>query len=123
MAMGLVGVLSRDLGFELLANPVPVVALLIVGAAGVISILLPFTAESYPLRIRGRATGWVAGCSKFGGLLAQSLSVIGIAPPLAAAALVVVAPTALSLLLIARFGHETAGSDLRELEGASPSTT
>jgi putative MFS transporter len=75
------------------------------------------------LRIRGRATGWVAGCSKFGGLLAQSLSVIGIAPPLAAAALVVVAPTALSLLLIARFGQETAGSDLRELEGASPSTT
>jgi MFS transporter, putative metabolite:H+ symporter len=123
MALGLIGLLSRDSGFDLLADPVPVVALLIVGAAGVISILLPFTAESYPLRIRGRATGWVAGCSKFGGLLAQGLSVLGVAPPLAAAALVVVAPTALSLLLIARFGHETAGSDLRELERASAPTT
>ena len=123
MAVGLIGLLSRDSGLALLTNPVPVVALLIVGAAGVISILLPFTAESYPLHIRGQATGWVAGCSKFGGLLAQSLSAIGIAPPLAAAALIVVAPTALSLLLIARFGRETAGSDLRDLEPASSVTS
>jgi MFS transporter, putative metabolite:H+ symporter len=123
MTLGLIGLLLRASGLVVLTNPVLVVAPLIVGAAGVISILLPFTAESYPLRIRGQATGWVAGCSKFGGLIAQSLSVIGVAPPLAAAALVVVAPTALSLLLISRFGHETAGSDLRELERASPSTT
>jgi putative MFS transporter len=88
----------------------------------VISILLPFTAESYPLRIRGQATGWVAGCSKFGGLIAQSLSVFGVAPPLAVAALIVVAPTALALLLIARYGRETAGSDLRDLEPASSPT-
>jgi putative MFS transporter len=121
MALGLLGLLSRTSGFAPLAHPILVVTLLIIGACGVISILLPFTAESYPLRMRGQATGWVAGCSKFGGLVAQSLSVFGVAPPLAAAALVVIAPTALSLLLIARFGRETAGSDLRDLERASSS--
>jgi putative MFS transporter len=122
MALGLLSLLSRAGGFALLTNPIPSIALLIVGAAGVISILLPFTAESYPLRIRGQATGWVAGCSKFGGLIAQSLSVFGVAPPLAVAALIVVAPTALALLLIARYGRETAGSDLRDLEPASSPT-
>jgi putative MFS transporter len=116
MSLGLVGLVLRSSGVLALASPIAPLVLLIIGSAGAIAILLPFTAESYPLRIRGRATGWVAGCSKFGGLIAQGLSVLGAAPPLATAALAIVIPAALSLVFIARFGRETRGRDLRELE-------
>ncbi|OYW35376.1 MAG: hypothetical protein B7Z42_14790 [Brevundimonas sp. 12-68-7] len=88
-APGLLGLLPRGLGMEALHNPIVPLALLIVGSSGVISILLPYTAENFPLRIRGRATGWIAGCSKLGGLLAQGLSVLAAAPPLAIAAAIV----------------------------------
>ena len=115
-AAGLFGLLLRSLGVEVLANPVVPLALLIVGSSGVIAIILPYTAENYPLRIRGRATGWVAGCSKLGGLAAQGLSVLAIAPPLAAAAAAVGGLTVLSLGLITVLGRETRGRDLRDLE-------
>ena len=49
-------------------SPVLPVALLIVGSNGVLAILLPYCAESFPLRVRGRATGWVAACTKAGGV-------------------------------------------------------
>ena len=89
---------------------------MIVGSCGVIAIILPYPAENYPLRIRGRATGWVAGCSKLGGLFAQGLSVLAIAPPLGAAAAAVGGLTVVSLGLIAFLGRETRGRDLRDLE-------
>ncbi len=95
------------------------VMLLIVGASGIISILLPYTAENFPLRVRGRATGWVAGCSKLGGLLVQGLSVAGVAPPLAAASLAIGVPTIAALALVARYGRETRQRDLRDLELAA----
>jgi MFS transporter, putative metabolite:H+ symporter len=116
--LGLVGLGLRG-SVELFANPILDLTLLIVGACGVISILMPYAAENYPLRIRGRATGWVAGCSKLGGLLAQGLSAAGAVPPLAAASLVIAAPVTVALLLISRFGRETRGRDLRELEAAA----
>lgn len=90
--------------------------LIIAGASGIIAILLPYTAEHFPLRVRGRATGWIAGCSKLGGFLAQTLSVAGIAPPLAASALLVAVPTLGALALVGRYGHETRRRDLRDLE-------
>ena len=74
--------------------------------------------ESYPLRIRGRATGWVAGCSKLGGLLAQGLTVAGAVPPLGVAAGLVAAPALLALGLIALLGKETRGRALSELDQA-----
>ncbi|PZN32197.1 MAG: MFS transporter [Proteobacteria bacterium] len=120
MGLGLIGLLLRSTGTALLANPMAALTLVIVGASGVIAILLPFTAESYPLRIRGRATGWIAGCSKLGGLIAQGSSVLGVAPPLGAAALLIVAPTAIALWLIAQYGRETRGRDLRVLEHGEP---
>jgi putative MFS transporter len=82
----------------------------------VIAILLPYTTENYPLRIRGRATGWIAGCSKLGGLIAQCVSVVGVAPAFGIAALLVAIPSGLSLVLIARLGGETRGRDLREID-------
>ena len=115
-ALGLLGLALRDSGVAALANPLPPLTLVILGSCGAISILLPYTAENYPLRVRGRATGWIAGCSKLGGLLAQGLSVAGVIPVFATAVLVIAVPAAASLLLLALFGHETRGIDLRELD-------
>jgi len=113
---GLLGVALRAHGIGPFASAAVDVTLLIVGSSGVIAILLPYTAENFPLRVRGRATGWVAGCSKLGGLLAQVFSVVGVAPPLAIAAMAISVPTAASLALIAWYGRETRARDLRELE-------
>lgn len=126
MTLGLLGLLARSTGIEMLESPVAPLAVLVVGSCGVIAILLPYTAENYPLRVRGRATGWVAGCSKLGGVLAQALAVLGVVPPFGAAALVIAVPAVLSLACIRVFGRETRGTDLRSLEAgavrASPSS-
>ena len=120
MTLGLIGFMARGSGLTLLADPLPALTLVIVGSCGTISILLPYTTENYPLRIRGRATGWVAGCSKLGGLIAQGFSVLGAVPPFAVAALVMAAPSALAFLLIARLGRETRGLDLRKIDTPRP---
>lgn len=115
--LGLLAVLARSTGaFPILANPVMPLTLLIVGTAAVISILLPYAAESYPLRVRGRATGWVAGCSKTGGLAAQGLGALGLVPTIGVAAGVIAIPAVISMLLIAALSRDTRGRDLRELE-------
>ena len=115
-ATGLLGLALRDSGVAALANPLISLTCVVLGSSGVISILLPYTAENYPVRVRGRATGWVAGCSKLGGLLAQGLSVAGAVPAFGKAVLFISVPAAISLLLLAVFGHETRGVDLRELD-------
>lgn len=111
---GLAGVLWLALTAG--ASPVLPVALLIIGSNGIIAMLLPYAAESFPLRIRGRATGLIAACSKLGGVFAQLLSIMAIIPSLAVSALMIALPTALSLILVARFGKETRGRDLRDLD-------
>ena len=109
----------RQAGVSAASSPVVALTLLMVGSTGVISILLPYAAESYPLRIRGRATGWVAGCSKSGGLICQALSVLTLVPAIGAAAIEIGIPLVLGLALIALYGHETRGRDLRVLETIS----
>jgi putative MFS transporter len=118
--LGLGALLLRATGwFGFLANPILPIVLLILGTSGVISMLLPYTSENYPVKVRGRATGWVAGCSKIGGLLAQGLSALALVPAIGVAAAMIAAPAIVSILLIARFGRETRGRDLRELETVS----
>jgi MFS transporter, putative metabolite:H+ symporter len=115
--LGLLATLLRNnSSWPFLSNPLVSVSLLIVGTSGVISILMPYAAESYPIRLRGRATGWVAGCSKIGGVIAQGLAALALVPAFALAAGLIALPAMASLLLIAIFGHETRGRDLRELE-------
>ena len=104
-------------------NPVLPVAVLFIGSNGLLAILLPYASECYPLKIRGRATGWVAACTKGGGVFAQFITVaallpqLGIkAPSLGNAALLIMVPILLALLLIVRFGTETRGIDLRTLD-------
>ena len=111
---GLLLVLQLELAGS--GSPVLPVALLIVGTNGIIAIVLPYTAESFPMRVRGRATGWVAACTKAGGLIAQGLTIAGIALSMGASSLMVMVPTALSLVLVAWFGRETRGRDLRDLD-------
>jgi putative MFS transporter len=111
---GLFGVMWLELSGG--GSPVLPVALLIVGSNAIIAILLPYTAESFPLRVRGRATGWVAACTKTGGLIAQGLAIAASVPPMILVAAFIVAPTLAALVLVAIFGRETLGRDLRELD-------
>jgi putative MFS transporter len=112
MVAGLAGLAGGGLSHPLLP-----LALVILGSCGLISMLLPYTAENYPLRIRGRATGWIAACSKLGGLIAQTLSVLGAVPTFATTILAITVPALASAILIARFGHETRGLDLHHIDG------
>lgn len=111
---GLLLVLQLELAGS--GSPVLPVALLIVGTNGIIAIVLPYAAESFPMRVRGRATGWVAACTKAGGLIAQGLTIGGVALSMGSSSLLVMVPTALSLALVAWFGRETRGRDLRDLD-------
>ena len=112
--LGLLGVLQ--LQFTGSGSPVLPVALLIVGTNALIAMLLPYAAESFPLRIRGRTTGTVAACSKAGGMIAQFLAILALVPPLALVSLIIVVPTVAALVLVAWFGKETRGRDLRDLD-------
>ena len=85
-----------------------------IGANGIIAVLLPYSAESYPLRIRGRGTGFVAGSSKFGGIVVQLVTMAAAVPPLATAAIVLALPVLASAAVVGRFGRETKGRRLDE---------
>ena len=95
---------------------VAVIAILIIGTNGMIAVLLPYTAENYPLGVRGRATGLVAGSSKFGGVAVQGFALVGLIPTLGGAAFALLVPMSVSAGLIAWAGRETRGRSLRELE-------
>jgi putative MFS transporter len=112
--IGLIGLLALELGA--IASPVLPVALLIVGTNALIAMLLPYASESFPLRIRGRTTGTVAACTKAGGMVAQFLAILGLVPALAAVSVAIFAPTVAALALVAWFGKETRGRDLRDLD-------
>lgn len=118
ITLGLLAVMLRGVGIPALSSPVVSTTLLLIGSTGAICILLPYTAECYPLRMRGRASGWIAGCSKLGGLGSQGLAIFTGIPPLGIASLVIALPTIAAIVLIARFGGETRGRDLRTLEAA-----
>jgi putative MFS transporter len=114
--VGLVGALLPAAWLSQEPVLIVVIALLIVGTNGTIAVLLPYTAENYPLGMRGRATGLVAGSSKFGGVGVQLAALAGFIPTLVGAAAVLLVPAAASAGLIAWAGRETRGRSLRELE-------
>jgi MFS transporter, putative metabolite:H+ symporter len=115
--IGLIGVVLLEFSD---IGPVLPVALLIIGSNGILAIILPYAAELFPLRVRGRATGWIAACTKAGGLLAQILSISALVPPLGIAAAAIMAPILLGFGLVARFGIETRGIDLRQVDANDP---
>jgi putative MFS transporter len=111
---GLMGIVALEAG--LIASPVLPVALLIVGTNALIAMLLPYAAESFPLRIRGRTTGTVAACTKAGGMIAQFLAILALVPTLVVVSIVILVPTVAALVLVGLFGKETRGRDLRDLD-------
>jgi putative MFS transporter len=118
----LAGMVGALLPASILSWPpllVAVIAMLIVGTNGMIAVLLPYSAENYPLGIRGRATGLIAGASKFGGVSVQAFALAGFIPTLGGAALALLAPMATSAALVAWAGRETRGRSLRELEAGT----
>ncbi|MDB5430039.1 MAG: major facilitator superfamily 1 [Caulobacter sp.] len=116
--LGLLGLILMDTPIAgVTLGPVLPVALLIFGSNGMLAVLLPYTAELFPLRVRGRATGLVAGCTKFGGLIAQGLGLLALIPALSVAAWSVVALLAVCVALISLYGEETRGRDLRDIDG------
>jgi putative MFS transporter len=68
--------------------------LLLVGINTVIAMLLPYAAECASAATRGRAVGWVAAGSKGGGLLAQAVTLAGLAPAPRVAAIAILLPLA-----------------------------
>ena len=115
-ALGLLGVMALEMAPPGTLSPVWPIALLIVGINAIVAMLLPYAAESYPLAVRGRATGWIAACTKGGGLIAQLLSLLALVPGLFTAALAILVPVGLALALVWRYGVETRGRDLRDFE-------
>ncbi len=114
---GLLGILQMDTGllggFD---NPVLFLALLVIGANGIVATILPYAAENYPLHVRGRATGVVAASTKMGGMAAQIITAFGIYPSLGTTSLVLMVPVLGAMVLIGYFGQETRGVVLRDID-------
>lgn len=122
IAVSFAGLIGALLPANILAWPpllIAIIAMLIVGTNGMIAVLLPYSAENYPLGIRGRATGLVAGASKFGGVAVQGFALAGFIPTLVGAAAALIGPMALSAGVVAWAGRETRGRSLRELESGT----
>jgi putative MFS transporter len=116
MLAGMIGLAYEQISTGGLTSPTIPLSVLIVGSSGVIATLLPYAAENYPLRIRGRATGWIAGCSKLGGLLAQGWSIAAAPPTFKVAMIAIATPAVIAAALVAVFCRESRGRDLRELD-------
>lgn len=116
-ALGLVGfsLIDTDIPF-VRDNPIVLFSILMVGVNGIIAVLLPYSAENYPVLVRGRGTGLVAGSSKLGGLAAQAVTVASLVPGLGAAALALAFPVAVSAVMVARYGQETRDRRLEDFD-------
>src|SRR5690606_38363190 len=87
---------------------------LLVTIAAVISVLLPYGAEVYPLTVRATGAGLVAGASKLGGILGASLGFFSIVSGFVAFGLVGAIPIAVAAVMLAFTGVETRGRRLEE---------
>lgn len=111
--VGLLGVFQFDSGLVVgVSNPLPFLLLLLIGTNGIIATILPYAAESYPTAVRGRGTGKIAASTKFGGLVAQIVALLGADPSLSEASLILVAVMTLAVVLVSYFGGETRGAAL-----------
>jgi putative MFS transporter len=116
-AAGLAGLSLIDAGVPLVNDHLLLLfAGLMVGVNGIIAVLLPYTAENYPVLVRGRGTGLVAGSSKLGGLAAQALSISALVPGLGLAAMGLAVPMAVSAVMVAACGKETRRRVLDEFD-------
>ena len=92
--------------------------LLLVSSSGVIATLLPYSAEIYPVHMRGTGSGVIAASSKTGGILGAGLGVLGLFGHLALSALLIALPMAITGWMLARSGVETRGRGLEAIQRA-----
>lgn len=90
--------------------------LLLVSASGLIAMLIPYSAEIYPVHLRGTGSGLVAAGSKFGGILGALCGVLGLFSFFAASALLIALPMAVAGVMLARSGVETRGRRLEDIQ-------
>lgn len=91
-------------------------AALLISVSGVISMLMPYAAEIYPVHLRGTGSGIIAASSKLGGLFGAGLGVIGFFEHFVLSALAIAVPMIVAAWLLLRFGIETRGRRLEEIE-------
>src|SRR6202035_4527524 len=107
-AAGLSGLSLIDAGLPLVNDHLLLLfAGLMVGVNGIIAVLLPYTAENYPVLVRGRGTGLVAASSKLGGLGAHALTISLLVPAVVLASMALAVSMAVSAAMVARYGNET----------------
>lgn len=92
--------------------------MLLSSVSGVIATLIPYSAEIYPVHLRGTGSGLIAASSKFGGILGAILGVLGLFGNFMLAALVIAVPMAAAGFLLGRSGIETRGLALEEIQAA-----
>jgi putative MFS transporter len=99
----------------------PLMVLLLIGSGGIISMLSPYTAEVYPTRLRGTGSGFAAGASKVGGILAPPLIAFTLVryPGFGLVGVIAAVPVLLSALMMGWVGLETRDRPLEELTTAS----
>jgi putative MFS transporter len=100
---------NRVLLYALLAMP-------ITGISSILAVLIAYSSEVYPTRIRARGTGLAAGASKAGGVLVIALVLFAISiPSIRATALLGAIPLIVAALAIAVYGIETRKKTLEQI--------
>jgi putative MFS transporter len=96
---------------------IPLMVLLLIGSGGIISMLSPYSAEVYPTQLRGTGSGFAAGSSKVGGILAPPLTamVLSAVPGFSLISIIAAGPVLLSALVVLVAGIETRDRALEEL--------
>lgn len=92
------------------------VMLLLISSSGMIAILMPYSAEIYPLQVRATGTGLAAAGSKIGGVIGVILGLPILAPGLVAGSFVAAIPLVVAAIGLAVTGIETKGYRLEELK-------
>ncbi|MEY2168503.1 MULTISPECIES: MFS transporter [unclassified Rhodanobacter] len=103
-------------GMRAEAVMVAATAALLVSSGGVIATMIPYSAEIYPVHLRGTGSGLIAASSKFGGILGAALGVLGLFSHFALSALLIALPMAAAGWLLARHGVETRGHALEAIQ-------
>jgi MFS transporter, putative metabolite:H+ symporter len=89
---------------------------LLIGISGVIATMIPYSAEIYPVHLRGTGSGVIAATSKAGGILGAGLGVLGLFDNFTLSAIVIAVPMAISGIMVARAGIETRGHALEAIQ-------
>ncbi|MFJ2821528.1 MFS transporter [Streptomyces toxytricini] len=108
-ALGLLALTTVPLDDATLA--VPALIGLLTGTGGMVAVLGPYTAQSYPTAVRGLGNGLSAACTKSGGIIGPPLiGTLVASQPLGRVAVLVAVPVALSTAALARWGRETSAA-------------